>query len=320
VRGISGPPREVTIPAPWGRIAGRAWGDPGGRPVLGLHGWLDNAGTFDHLAPLLSDDLYLVSIDQPGHGLTSHYPPGLQYKLSDAFVHLRRVLEHLGWERAAVLGHSMGGGVGLWYAAMFPEQIDRVVCIDLLSFGSVALSKHVESARKSVLATLATQAKMEEPTLPRYTWEDACGRAFMASNLINGLGSITKESVETLMRRGLVELEDGKFTWSADLRLRIPTAFNMLPEMTTEFASKVQCPHLFIKGSDSKKYMADEHYERLLRVFQQHNPTFQYRELPGGHHLHLNTPQPVADTVNTFLAQQFQQPDPEGRAQFDVGY
>ena len=32
---------------------------------------------------------YLVSVDQPGHGLTSKYPAGMQYKMSDGFVFLR---------------------------------------------------------------------------------------------------------------------------------------------------------------------------------------------------------------------------------------
>ena len=34
---------------------GKAWGDPNGKPILGLHGWLDNAGTHDHIAPLLNE-------------------------------------------------------------------------------------------------------------------------------------------------------------------------------------------------------------------------------------------------------------------------
>ena len=73
-----GEAKEVRIPVPYGHIAGKAWGDPSGKPILGLHGWLDNAGTHDHIAPLLSDEYYLVSLDQPGHGLSSKYPPGNQ--------------------------------------------------------------------------------------------------------------------------------------------------------------------------------------------------------------------------------------------------
>ena len=49
--------REVTIPVPWGVIAGQDWGPVTGVPWLALHGWLDNAGSF----------LPLVSHFPPGH-------------------------------------------------------------------------------------------------------------------------------------------------------------------------------------------------------------------------------------------------------------
>jgi len=319
-RCISGTSEEIRIPVPYGHIAGKAWGDPKGRPILGLHGWLDNAATHDHLVPLLSEGYRLVSLDQPGHGRSSHYPAGMQYKMSDGFTFLRRVLDHLKWDKTIIMGHSMGGGIGLWYSAMFPEQVERLVVIDLISFGSMALNKHVKAARKSVLETIKIEAKMDNPVVPTYSFEDGCGRAFMASNLINGLGSISKESVETLMTRGLVEVPDGSgYTWSADLRLRIPTAFNMVQDITEEFASKVECPHLLVKGTEGSKYMSDESFDKLLKVFRQNNPHFQYREVPGGHHLHMNTPELVAPIINKFLEKDFSNPDPDRMAQFDIG-
>ena len=81
-RNISGPAEEIRIPVPYGHIAGKAWGDPQGKPILGgksrgrtyqdpwevvtcicslgLHGWLDNAGTHDGLAVRLPEGYRLV--------------------------------------------------------------------------------------------------------------------------------------------------------------------------------------------------------------------------------------------------------------------
>lgn len=47
------PVSELSVPVPWGEIRGRVWGPDHGRPVLCLHGWADNCGTFNTLIPLL---------------------------------------------------------------------------------------------------------------------------------------------------------------------------------------------------------------------------------------------------------------------------
>lgn len=41
----------------------KVWGKPNDHPILALHGWQDNAGTFDKLIPLLPTDLYVVCLD-----------------------------------------------------------------------------------------------------------------------------------------------------------------------------------------------------------------------------------------------------------------
>ncbi|XP_052863919.1 probable serine hydrolase [Anopheles cruzii] len=56
---------EVEIPVPWGIVAGKWWGSRLKQPVLAIHGWQDNAGSFDRLCPLLPAEISILAIDLP---------------------------------------------------------------------------------------------------------------------------------------------------------------------------------------------------------------------------------------------------------------
>ena len=113
------PMREFHLDIPIGRIAGlRNHGD--GPRVLALHGWLDNAASFIPLAQHLHG-IDLVAIDQPGHGRSAHLPPGTDYSFVGALNAVLDVADALGWDRFALLGHSMGAGIGSILAASLPR-------------------------------------------------------------------------------------------------------------------------------------------------------------------------------------------------------
>ena len=61
---------------------GQEWGSSEDEPWIGLHGWLDNSGTFQTLAPFFAKNKKrLLAIDLPGHGYSSHYGPGDKFLL-----------------------------------------------------------------------------------------------------------------------------------------------------------------------------------------------------------------------------------------------
>ena len=93
--------------------------------------------------------------------------------------------------------------------------------------------------------------------------------------------------------------------------------FNMVLEVAEEYASKISSPHLLIKATDSNKYMPDESFDRLLKVMRNNNPRFIYREVEGGHHVHLNKPEVVAPIINRFLEMNFEEENP-GKIPYDL--
>lgn len=125
--------KEIRFPVSWGYIAGRSYGDPFGHPVLAIHGWLDNLGSFQPLIPhlLSGNNLHIVAIDEPGCGLSSHKPPGSDYSRWAHVKELKRVVDHMNWKEVTLIGHSLGAGYGLVFAAVFPELVKRMVLIDM---------------------------------------------------------------------------------------------------------------------------------------------------------------------------------------------
>ena len=109
---------DILLPAADGlKLAARRWQRPTAdrgrdRPrVLALHGWLDNACSFDRLAPRLVDALDgadVVALDFPGHG-RSDSRPGPLYFL-DHVEAVVEALEALAWPSCHILGHSLVGG------------------------------------------------------------------------------------------------------------------------------------------------------------------------------------------------------------------
>ena len=64
----------------------------------------------------------LICIDSPGHGLSSHYPPGMEYNMLDCLTHIRRVVAHFKLEKFSLIGHSLGKA-GRGQASLPPHPI-----------------------------------------------------------------------------------------------------------------------------------------------------------------------------------------------------
>src|SRR5690606_37738655 len=109
----------------------------GGRPLLALHGWLDNAASFAPVAEVMQstgalDDIDLVAIDLAGHGHSQHRAPGAWYHFVDYGDDIDAVLDALQWTRCDLLGHSLGGAVASTFAAAAAERVERLLLIEAL--------------------------------------------------------------------------------------------------------------------------------------------------------------------------------------------
>lgn len=99
-----------------------------GEPLVLLHGALGTIETsFGSVLPELARHRKVIAIEQQGHGRTRY--AGRPFTLPGMADDTAAVLEHLGVDRADLLGYDLGAGVALHLAARRPNLVRRLVFI-----------------------------------------------------------------------------------------------------------------------------------------------------------------------------------------------
>ena len=279
-------PTTVELTLPNGRIAGLRWGRPGAAPVLALHGWLDNAASFQPLAAQLVQqlDLDLVAIDLPGHGHSDWLASG--YSQPDQAAEVLAVMAALDWSRACLLGHSMGASIACLLAASLPERVSQLVCIDALGPLSAEPGQTVARLRQHLLAVQPEQRRQPRP-LPSI--EHAVRARLQA-------GQLSPANARALVERGLVQRGE-HWQWRSDPALTLPSAVYMAETQVQAMLAAISCPALLLQADPPGRFITP----LLQQQRQACVPGLQVVALPGGHHLHMeNADQTSAAVVEFF--------------------
>ena len=100
----------------------------GGRPVLLLHGFTaDKSEVADVLGPLAARGWHAVAPDLRGHGRSDHPTDPDAYSFEILAADVLGLADDLGWDRFALVGHSMGGAVAQVIALDRPERLTALV-------------------------------------------------------------------------------------------------------------------------------------------------------------------------------------------------
>jgi pimeloyl-ACP methyl ester carboxylesterase len=98
-----------------------------GEPLILLHGGVVGISMFGSNVAALSEKREVVAVELQGHGHTADIDRPLSYEaMSDDIAAL---MKYLGFERADVLGYSLGGGVALQLAIRHPEAVRKLVVV-----------------------------------------------------------------------------------------------------------------------------------------------------------------------------------------------
>ncbi len=143
-----------------GSLRARYWADgEQGSPVVLVHGLGGYAETWwpNNLALARQHRVFVV--DLPGFG-RSDKPASAPYDYPYFATFIHDFMAALGIEKAALAGHSMGGGVALQFALAYPAQVERLVLVSSAGLGK-EVSLMLRLASLPLLGELATRPGLQ---------------------------------------------------------------------------------------------------------------------------------------------------------------
>ncbi|HEX3122804.1 MAG TPA: alpha/beta hydrolase [Rhodanobacteraceae bacterium] len=280
--------RELSLDLPHLRLAAQTWGDPLLPRLLALHGWLDNAASFDRLAPLLCEHFHIVALDLPGHGRSGHRPPGTWYHYVDYLGDALAAADALGWTRFGLLGHSLGGAVASMLAAACPQRIERLFLIEALG----PLTAGVEQT-----LSLLQRAISQRHGLPAKALRVFASEAEAAQTRAKA-GDLSLEAARIMVARGITPAPAGGFVWSSDPRLTLTSPQRYIEAQVLAVLDELHVPTQLILAQPAPSFLPEAMINaRIARVRD-----LDVVRIAGHHHLHLDDPQPVAAAMLAFYA------------------
>jgi esterase len=259
------------------------WGNPGAEPVLFLHGGSLTARTWDLVCLALRDGYHCVAMDMRGHG-DSEWPPDADYSFEAGERDISNLVDHLGWDRFALVGMSMGGLNSMQFAGDHSQRITGLVLVD------VGPDLNVDGARRIVSFTRDDREMA--------TVEDFVARAMRFNPRRN------PQLLRRSLHHNLRQLPSGSWTWKWDPRRMEDVDFDAMASrhrLLWHQIRKADCPALVVRGADSDVLTAE-----AAALLAGALPRGHWVEVPdAGHTVQGDNPVGLVQVLRPFLAAAF---------------
>jgi pimeloyl-ACP methyl ester carboxylesterase len=245
------------------------WGEAHDSIVVLLHGGGANAHWWDHIAPGLAGVHHVVALDFRGHGDSDHPDEQLAGAFNDD---LEALLDQLGRKDVVLIGHSMGAHVALDHATRHSET-RGLVLIDP-SRGGGKRSRRM--ARLALLFRSTYRSKQE--AVERYRFLPPSEHAAESLRIAIAEHSIRQE-------------ENGRWGFKFD-----PRWFGLPPRPRPD-ASRVACPTLVIRGSESSLLTPEGAAEWVAEMPHARGVEVAH----AGHHVQIDRPEALRRLLREFI-------------------
>jgi esterase len=244
-----------------------------GPPVAILHGLFGSGRNWRSVAQHLAAHRRVLTFDLRNHG-ASPWADGMSY--GEMVEDLRASLRAHDIERAALLGHSMGGKAAMLTALLHPGEVERLVVVDIAPAANPpTLLAYIRAMRAADLRGVRRRSEADLKLAEAVP--DPAERAFLLQNLVIGGNAAHWRLNLEAIERGFSQI----------------VGFPDLPA-----ASVYPGPALFVSGARSN-YIQPEHEPAIRRLFRQ----ARIMRIEGaGHWVHAEQPQAFLQAVAPFLS------------------
>jgi len=289
-------PTSIRVPAADGLSLHLLDWSRDGVPLVFVHGFGNDAHVWDDIAPAVAPYYRTLALDLRGHG-DSDRDPEARYDYEFHLADLEAATAALGIDRLVLVGHSLGGRIGMLFAGRHPERMAGLAIVDsapeLDPRGTVRIQLDLQRGGAGAAGgggpSFASEAEYRELLARNYP---AAGR----------------EQLQRLARHGLRARADGRFepkldpAWfrgrqgagEAEMREREARITREL----WEALARVPCPTLVIRGAASDVVSADVADRMADDVLAQGRLVVIPR---AGHSVMVDNPEACRDAISAFV-------------------
>lgn len=230
--------RSISCLGPHGfhRLAYLEWPGPQGAPVLVcVHGLTRNARDFETLAAALATRYRVIAPDMPGRGRSEWLADGADYDNPVYLADIAALIARFDTERVDWIGTSMGGIIGMLFAALSGNPIRRLVINDV---GPIV--------PKEGLKRIADYVGLD-PSFPDMAALEAALRFIHAP-----FGPLSDAQWRKLAAQSARRKQDGSYGLNYDPKIAEP--FQKIANEDLDlwpYWEKITCPVLVLRGAQS---------------------------------------------------------------------
>ena len=263
------------------------WGNEAAPPLLLVHGGRDHCRSWDRFARSLQPHFHVIAPDLRGHG-DSGWTKGGSYSLTEYVYDLSRLTRHVAAKQVTIVGHSMGGMVGLIYAGTFPEQVSALVVLDGVT---VLPNAKRAPAHERIAKWVGQLDKLQDREPRRYLRIEEAAAQMQKHNK-----RLPPDLALHLATFGVRRNADDTYSWKFDPYQRSMAPHRLLPDDHVSLWSRITCPTLLLHAEES--FLKSSETAGLPSYF----PQARSETISGaGHWLHHDKPDVVLGRIWEFL-------------------